>query len=192
MSNLPHRFIVTSFILILAACSHRSRSVTAAQQRALGEAGQRLNLPVRTSHAAYGQAGGASVLTAAALNLEQIPATELRNGIDLGVAYIDAPSTPLPRDYYRVRATADIDGVGQTTGRVAFLDAQGRTAGVAPAAVDVWSMTLPPESRTQLTQVAVQRENGDRCPSGIWTCYKCPNGQTVCYCAQRITSPDVR
>jgi hypothetical protein len=180
MSTLHHRVIVTALGLILAACSNRYGSATSAQQQAIGEAGQRLNVPVRTSNAAYAKHNGSSVLTAAAMNLEQIPATELRHGIDLGIAYIDAPAMQLPRDY-RVRATADVSQPGRTTGIVALIDQSGRTAAEVPASIDVWSMTVPPDARTASTRIAL-RQNRENC-DGVWTCYRCTNGQTICYCA---------
>jgi hypothetical protein len=172
--------------LVLGACQTLQGGNAGWQQAQavqIQAAGRQLGVPVRTTRMVHFAQDGATFVTAPAANLETIPATELPRGIDIGVAYLDAPRQALPTGYYRLRAFGDPRGVGVTQGRVQWIGTDGRVALEIPATLDVESMTLPPRAAEEITTVTLTtiaaKESGG-CLYKIRVCYLCTNGETTC------------
>lgn len=146
------------------------------------QAGERLGTPVRTDTMVQLAEGASLSFIAPAANLETSPATELRRGVNIGVAYLDSSRGRVPTGYYRLRALADVRRVGTLRGRIQLLDAGGRVAAELTATVEVQSLTLPRQSKNRSTEITVR--TGPIEPSGlrvVYWCVRCPNGYFVCW-----------
>jgi hypothetical protein len=148
------------------------------------QAGRRLGVPVRTTRMVHFAQNGATFLTAPAANLETIPATQLPRGIDLGVAYLDAPRQAIPTGYYRLRVFGRPRGVGTTDARLQWIGMNGRVAAEVPATVEVSSMTLPAQAAEGITDVTISTVAArprEGCLYKVLVCHRCPNGQVTCW-----------
>ena len=134
-----------------------------------------------------------TVWAAPAANLETIAAPSYGKGVDLGAAYLDLPGpvetkggsrVKVAKGFYRVRAVADdVQRVGKTGGHVLLVNAQGRTVAELPADVDIFSLTLPPEAKTERTYLALKTDQsgtGVQAAYVILICWHCANGAVVC------------
>ncbi|HEV7890330.1 MAG TPA: hypothetical protein VGP08_06810 [Pyrinomonadaceae bacterium] len=128
--------------------------------------------------------GAETVAVAPIAGWEQVPATDLRKGTNIGYAYFSTQEPKVPSGYYTLKAFADVDNVGTVAARVQLLDRSGKVAGEIPAEVEVHSLTVPPEAaslRTFVTatddRVSSQTQNIPGLRPRIWL--RCPNG--VCF-----------
>lgn len=120
--------------------------------------------------------GENAVITAPVAGWEGIPATELRDGVNFGFAYLSAEEFGVPTGYYTLRATANPRGVGVVDARIEFVDSQGEVAGEASAEAEIHSMTVPEQLPFEATVVSLRQIGPDR-PTQIW--YRCPNGVCI-------------
>ncbi|MFY9554886.1 MAG: hypothetical protein WAV20_18205 [Blastocatellia bacterium] len=111
---------------------------------------------------------------------ERIPATQMRNGVNIAFAYFDTKEPKVRRGYYTLKAYANVTEVGTVDARVELIDRSGRVAGEIPAQAEIHSLTVPPEAASRRTFVttatAVQTPINPNRPR-IW--FRCPNGVCI-------------
>jgi hypothetical protein len=112
-------------------------------EQLLSNAGDRLGVPVQTTQMVHYAQWGASFYTAAAAKLDTVPAGELRNGVDIGVVYVDSPGQTFPKGYYRLRGIADARQPGDLQGTIQVIGTDGTVASEIPAEFSVSSMERP-------------------------------------------------
>jgi hypothetical protein len=190
---------ISVLVAILAVCTDGfgtssgievvSASDTAEQAKLIHQAGERMKVPVRTERMVYVAQAGALLVSAPAANLEGIPATELPHGVNLGISYFDLPGQKIPKGYYKMRVLADVKQVGRIEGRVQIINAKGEIVAQLPATIEVKSMTVPKDSKPQLTSptlctgtaCSIGAGNGTPSPGArLWLCFSCTNGFIVC------------
>jgi hypothetical protein len=160
------------------------------QTALLRAASERLGVPVRTERMVTVSQGGATLLTAPAANLEAVPATELPQGVDVAVAYLDSPRQPFPAGFYTLRGFADAREPGTVEGRMDVVDANRQVVGQLPARFEIFSMTLPDRPERLVTNVSFHSSRlAGHCNPATETCYCCTNGWIVC--TSRIWQPFV-
>lgn len=126
--------------------------------------------------------GTETVAVAPIAGWEQIPATQLRNGVNIAFAYIDTAEPNVPRGYYTLKAYANVTDVGTIDAKVQLINRSGRVASEIPAQAEIHSLTVPPEAasrRTFVTTAAARQANRPI----IWL--RCPNG--VCFRFETFT-----
>src|SRR5690349_3270637 len=165
--------------------THKAKAETKnsmmAQSKLILQAGKRLGVPVRTERMVHLAQGSVSWFAASVANLESTPATELPRGVNIGVAYFDLLGQKFPKDFYKIRAFANVKQVGRFEGKAQLINDQGAIVGELPATVEVKSMTLPERSPSGLTSLTVC--SGAACnigggtpPTvGFWVCFECTN-----------------
>ena len=125
--------------------------------------------------------GAETVAVAPIAGWEQVPATDLRKGVNVAYAYFSTQEPKVPAGYYTLKAYADVNGVGTVAARVQLVDRGGKVVGEIPAEAEVHSLTVPPTAASQRTfvtttddreAVATQVAPGIR--PRIWI--RCPNG----------------
>lgn len=190
MERKRHLFRAISVILgltIVTVLSCKTTNTTTvpnwreSQIVAIREAGARMGIPIRTERVVSVARERTLLITAPAVNLEDIPATALRQGADIAVAYVDSPGSRVPKGFYKLRAFADVRATGTIAGRIDFVDVAGKVVAEVPSTVEVQSLTLPPRDPNSFTEVAL-RSGAANCHA-TWVCYLCPNGHWICYCA---------
>lgn len=135
-------------LLMTACCLSRgidqtNAAWTARHAEELGEAGERLGVPVRTAAMAQFADRDAVLFAAPATDLAAIPTSRYAAGVDLGVAYLDilAPvaardSSPvsIPRGFYKLRGFSEEARQSATVGGHAqLIDAAGTVVADLPA-----------------------------------------------------------
>lgn len=170
--------------------------------RAVERAAARAGVAVNLDSLAQGTGNGATVVIGSIAGLENVPATELPNGVDTAFGYLELPTGPggvqpnLPAGFYTFRVsasrqtvedalkasggvppdTASFDGRPNVPGaEVELIDAEGRVAAVVPARLAVFSPTVPPDAISPRT--LVEPTMGARYIN-VWIV--CPNGWAVC------------
>lgn len=126
----------------------------------------------------------ATFVSASVTGFEDVPATELPNGVDFGFAYLDAPGSGLPAGYYTLRANAVDVRLGQFDATVQLIDDDGNVAAELAGVVDAFSLDVPEPRPFAQTVVG----GGVRLPDPtsdriIWISgwYFCPNGWVICF-----------
>lgn len=147
----------------------------------LRQASERLGVPVRTERLVTVSQGGATFISAPAANLESVPATQLPQGVNVAVAYLDSPGQRYPAGFYTLRAVADARQPGTVEGRMQVVDANRQVAGEIPARYEIFSMTLPDRPERLITNVSFHSSRlAGHCNPATETCYCCTNGWIVC------------
>lgn len=153
----------------------------------LRQAGERLQVPVRTESTVHFAQDGVSWFAASAANLESLPATELSGGVNVGVAYFDLPDQKFPKGFYKIRASADVKQVGRVDAKGQLINDKGEIVGEMRATIDVKSMTVPEGSTSRFTAISIctgaacNLRGGAPPIAGFWACQSCPNGWSVCF-----------
>lgn len=128
---------------------------------------------------------GSETVTAAPIaGWEQVPATDLRKGVNFAYAYFSTQEPKVPAGYYTLRAFADVNSVGTSAARVQLLDRDGKIAAEVPAEVEVHSLTVPQgvgSLRSFVTATDDRATLAAQVVPGIrprlW--FRCPNGQCI-------------
>jgi len=173
---------------VAAQAKAESQNSMTAQSKLILQAGKRLGVPVRTERMVHLAQGSVAWFAASAANLESTPATELPHGVNLGVAYFDLLDQKFPKDFYKIRAFANVNQTGRFEGRAQLINDKGAIVGELPAMVEVKSMTLPERAAsgstnlTVCTGAACNIGGGTPPAVGFWICFECSNGFTVCVC----------
>ena len=118
--------------------------------------------------------GAESITGAPIVGWEQIPATALANGVEIGYAFISTEEPRIPSGYYKLKGFANPTQVGRVDGRVQLIDQGGKVAAELPSQVEIHSMTVPEEAARSRSFVTAVVENDRHL---IW--FRCPNG--VCF-----------
>lgn len=147
--------------------------------------------PVRAEETMVIVRKSGTFITAPLRGYERVPATRVTRGVEFAYAYVDAPKSGIPEGNYTLRAVAPEVKLGEISGRVEFVDANGKVAKRVPATLQVKSLTVPnplpfPNTRTlgglQLGSspsptAAAAAETAEviyvweLCPNGLWICY---------------------
>jgi len=123
-------------------------------ERLLTAAGNQLGVPVQTQPMVHYAQWGASFYIATAEKLDTTTATDLKNGVDLGVMYVDSPGQSYPKGYYRLRGVADAQQPGDVKGTIQVISGDGRVASELPATYTVDSME-PPALARKATDISI-------------------------------------
>lgn len=184
--------VVVALILLAAACQSTRSDINGVaiwprtQAQEISRAAGYLGVQVETENMVSVSQGGATLSTATIRSWRSTPATELPNGVNYAVAYLNSPGQRFPAGYYTLRAFANPHGVGQVEGRVQVIDATGRTVNEVPATIDISSMTVPPGADRFAPTIGIvgipiaPQPNGPYCRWGNKICHCCGNGQLVC------------
>ncbi len=120
---------------------------------------------------------GMSVVAAGIEGFQDIPATELPNGVDFGFLFFDGVSPDLPSDFYTLRVTAlEPVGLGEIDGLVEFINPQGDVTFQVVITIEVDSLVI---GAFEVTKIEIRIEF---LPSGkikITLDYICSNGYSV-------------
>jgi len=128
----------------------------------LRDAGDRLGVPLQTKQMVHYAQWGASFYTAPAADFDNVPATALPRGVNVGVAYVDSPGQSYPKGYYSLRAFANPTGIGDTEGKLQLIDTAGKVAAEMPATYTIASINGngSPIGGTDISVAAVRTANG--------------------------------
>lgn len=165
-------FVPFSLLLVwLYGCPPRSQS----PGEQLLEAGRGAGVEVHPEEVFTLARGDESITASPIKGWETIPATELRNGVNIAFAHFGIAEPKVPAGYYTLKAFADPTGVGTVEARVQLIDGQGGVAAELPALAEIHSMTVPEQARSQRSFITTGPAGQGR--TVIW--FRCPNGVCI-------------
>jgi hypothetical protein len=119
------------------------------------------------------------VIAAPSVEWARIPASELKNGVTFGIAYIESRDMNVPRGYYTLRIFADGSHLGTVDGKVQLIDSKGKVAGERPARVRINSLTVPANASGENFITTGSREADEHTGMVMFLWFHCINGQCI-------------
>lgn len=86
---------------------------------------------------------GLTFAAASITGVDKIPPTQYSKGVDVGFAYLEFPGKLKTAGFFTLRVYADVREIGEVSGRMDFIDQQGRVAVKVAGTADVFSLTVP-------------------------------------------------
>jgi hypothetical protein len=126
--------------------------------------------------------GAETFVTAPIASWAQIPATELRKGINVAFAYVSTKEPKVPPGYYTIKALANDIRLGTVAAKAQLIDRQGKVVVEIPARVEIHSLTVPSGART----IFVTTGAGPDARPHLWL--RCSNGQCFLFGVFKLTA----
>lgn len=135
----------TMLLLLLSSCSTTIQSlhnhVEDGSRKAMTRAAENQGIDIVEDEIATVSQGNLTFSATSIAGVENIAPAEYASGVDIGFAYLHPPSDNIPAGYYTLRATANIQDVGTTDGRLQLINSSGEAVASASGEFEVFSMT---------------------------------------------------
>lgn len=175
-------FVVFTLVAILAFFAGSATAQTCTSRDQMIKAAEAAGVPIYPDQMASASSDGASVTAATIKGYEQVPATNLVRGSDVGFIHLDAPASGIPTGFYRLRASAAASAVrvGRFDASVDLIDGGGRVVATLPATAEASSLTVPDPLPFERTAVRTSITSGDTNEQrSIVIIIVCPNGVII-------------
>lgn len=179
--RLPLRFcaILTLGVLYVSVSGCPKDKVMRNPADELLSASKSAGVDVRGDEAFTIASGNEIFVTAPVTGWEQLPASQLKGGVNIAFAYVGTSVPNVPPGYYTLKAFADGSRLGTVDAKVQFIDREGKVAAEIPAEAEIHSLTVPAKAASLHTFVTTLTRNSSTSVNQRVIWFRCPNGECI-------------